>query len=79
MQPMFEPKLFPGKKRPKIGKYSYTEEKRIEIFDWAIKEIRKYSDCKVALCKESATVWDNLGLDRSECSCVCQLDSADMS
>jgi spore photoproduct lyase len=79
MQPMFEPKLFPGKKRPKIGKYSYTEEKRIEIFDWAIKEIRKYSDCKIALCKESASVWDNLGLDRSECSCVCQLDSADMA
>lgn len=79
MQPMFEPKLFPGKKKPKIGKYSYSEEKRMEIFDWAIKEIKKYSDCKIALCKESANVWDNLGLDRSECSCVCQLDYADMS
>jgi spore photoproduct lyase len=79
MQPMFEPKLFPGKKRPSIGKWSFTEEKRIEIFKWAIKEIRKYSDCKIALCKESANVWDCLDLDRSECSCVCQLDYADMS
>ena len=79
MQPMFEPKLFQGKKRPSGGKWSFSEEKRIEIFDWAINEIRKYSDCKIALCKESANVWDSLGLDRSECSCVCQLDYADMS
>ena len=74
MQPMFEPEIYPGKKMPSVGKWSYTEEKRIEIFDWAINEIRKYSDCKIALCKESASVWDNLGLDRSECSCACQLD-----
>ena len=79
MQPMFEPKLFPGKKIPTAGKYSFSEEKRMEIFDWAINEIRKYSDCKIALCKESANVWDTLGLDRSKCSCACQLDYADMS
>jgi spore photoproduct lyase len=79
MQPMFEPKLYPGKKRPSVGKWSFSEEKRIEIFNFAINEIRKYSDCKIALCKESASVWDALDLSRSECSCVCQFDFADMS
>ena len=79
MKPMFEPKLFPGKKRPKAGKYSFSEAKRIEIFNFAINEIRKYSDCKIALCKESESVWKETGLELSRCSCVCQLDYADMS
>ena len=79
MQPMFEPKLYPGKKRPSVGKRSFSEEKRVEIFNFAINEIRKYSDCKIALCKESANVWDAVDLSRSECSCVCQFDYADMS
>ncbi|MEI9478200.1 MAG: spore photoproduct lyase family protein, partial [Deltaproteobacteria bacterium] len=79
MEPMFPSKVFPGSKKPKSGKYSFTEEKRTGIFDFVIKEIRKYSDCPVALCKESANVWNRLGLPLSECRCVCQLDSADMS
>lgn len=79
MEPMFTPKVFPGNKQPKTGKYSFKEERRSEIFGFALKEIRKYSDCRVALCKESANVWKNLGLDLSRCSCVCQLDYADMS
>ena len=78
MTPMFEPKIFPGGKRPKVGKYSFSEEKRIEIFDFAINEIRKYSECDIALCKESANVWSQVGLDLSYCKCVCQLDYADM-
>ena len=78
MQPMFPPRDMPGKKRPTIGKYSYDEQKRTEIFSFAIDEIRKYSDCKIALCKESAEVWSNVGLELSRCSCVCQLDYADM-
>lgn len=79
MTPMFEPKKFEGSKSPKVGKYSFSEEKRVEIFKFAINEIRKYSDCKIALCKESADVWEQTGLDASDCSCVCQLDYADMS
>lgn len=79
MTPMFDPKVFPDKKNPQAGKYSFSEEKRTEIFNFAINEIRKYSDCKIALCKESSAVWENTGLDRSRCSCVCQLDHADMS
>jgi len=79
MKPMFAPKVFPKKKRPKSGKYSFSEAQRIEIFGFVINEIRKYSDCTVALCKESAEVWDSLGLDRSRCKCVCQYDYADMS
>ena len=79
MQPMFEPKLYPGKKRPSVGKRSFSEERRVEIFNFAINEIRKYSDCKIALCKESANVWDAVDLSRSECSCDCQFDFADMS
>ena len=75
---MFEPKAFAGSKRPKSGKYSFPAEKRTEIFTYIIDEIRKYSDCTIALCKESAEVWDSTGLDRSKCSCVCQYDYADM-
>jgi spore photoproduct lyase len=78
MIPMFEPKLFPGTKFPKSGKYSFTVEKRTEIFRFIIDEIRKYTDCKIALCKESSEVWENTGLDVSRCSCVCQLDYADL-
>jgi len=78
MEPMFSPKVFPGNKHPKAGKYSFSEEKRSEIFRFALNEIRKYSDCRVALCKESANVWENVGLDLSRCSCVCQLDYAEM-
>ena len=79
MQPMFPAKKFPGLKRPKSGKYSFSEEKRAEIFSFAIHEIRKYSDCKIALCKESAFVWKKLGMTLSKCSCVCQLDYVDMA
>jgi spore photoproduct lyase len=78
MVPMFEPKVFPGAKAPKMGKYSFSEATRIEIFDFVIKEIRRYSDCRIALCKESADVWERVGLDLSRCSCVCQLDYAEM-
>jgi len=79
MQPMFPAKKFPGLKRPKSGKYSFSDKKRREIFSFAINEIRKYSDCKIALCKESASVWKKLDLPLSKCSCVCQLDYADMA
>lgn len=78
MGPMFEPRQMPSGKMS-VGKYSFNEERRIEIFDFIIKEIRKYSDCRIALCKESGKVWDDVGLERSRCSCVCQLDFADMS
>jgi spore photoproduct lyase len=78
LEPMFEPKAFAGSKRPKSGKYSFPADKRVEIFTYIINEIRKYSDCTIALCKESAEVWDSTGLDRSKCSCVCQYDYADM-
>ena len=92
MEPMFEPKIFENKKkpkkakqgkqrkqRPKIGKYSFSEAERVKIFDFVIKEIRKYSSCHIALCKESASVWNQLGLDLSKMRCVCQLDYVDMT
>lgn len=72
MKPMFEPKIFGESKRPKIGKYSFTEDERIMIFNSVIQEIRKYSNCPIALCKESNTVWKALGMDSSQCQCVCQ-------
>lgn len=78
MKPMFEKKVFPGSGNPKMGKYSFSESKRKKIFRFAIDKIRKHSDCKIALCKESATVWEDLGLNLSKCSCVCQLDYAEM-
>jgi len=79
MEPMFPPKVFAGGKRPKAGKYSFREKERIEIFRFAIEEIRRYSDCLIALCKESESVWNHTGLPLSRCSCVCQLDYADMA
>ena len=78
MIPMFSPRTFPGKKRPSVGKYSFTENARVEIFDFAINEIRKHSNCHIALCKESVGVWSRTGLNLSQCRCVCQLDYADM-
>jgi len=79
MLPMFDPKVFEKSKRPKVGKYSFAEDRRVEIFNFIIREIRKYSACPIALCKESASVWDRVDLDLSRCQCVCQLDYADMT
>lgn len=78
MKPMFEPKVFPGSENSKTGKHSFSENKRKKIFRFAIDKIRKYSDCKIALCKESEAVWRDLGLNLSKCSCICQLDYAEM-
>ena len=79
MEPMFRPKKFRGAKKSKSGKYSFTEKQRIEIFNFIISEIRKHSDCTIALCKESARVWKKVELQLSRCSCVCQLDYKDMT
>jgi len=79
MVPMFPPKVFLGSKRPKSGKYSFSAEKRAEIFSFVIAEIRKYSDCPIALCKESAAVWERVGLPLSKCQCACQLHTVDMT
>jgi len=68
-----------AKTQLKIGKHSFSEADRVMIFDFVIKEIRKYSNCHIALCKESAEVWNQLGLDLSKMRCVCQLDYADMT
>jgi spore photoproduct lyase len=45
----------------------------MDILRRVIKEIRKYSDCPVALCKESAEVWQNVGLDMATITCAYQL------
>jgi spore photoproduct lyase len=73
MRPMFSPKSVAGKKRPLVGKYSFDEERRVEIFKFVIRQIRMHWDGKLALCKESESVWRKVGLEPSEQSCVCQL------
>lgn len=73
MKPMFDAKTVAGRKRPLVGKYSFTEEKRTEIFSFIIKIIKKYWDGEIALCKESENVWQNTGLNSSRINCVCQL------
>ena len=73
MKPMFEPQIFPGSTRPRVGKYSFPDNERANIFKFAVQEIRKYSDCPIALCKESSEVWQKVGLDNSTIRCVCQL------
>ena len=79
MNPMFAPKVFAGFQRQRSGKYSFSDDKRAEIFIYIIDQIRKFSDCKIALCKESADLWNRAGLELSRCSCVCQLYYADMA
>ena len=79
MVPIFSPKVFAGSKRPKSGKYIFSEEKRPEIFSFALAEIRRNSDCPIALCKESANVWEKLGLPLSKCQCACQLNPVNMA
>ena len=78
MKPMLEQvKLVDGKKS--IGKYSFPLAMRLDMFSTAIQEIRKYSDCDIALCKETKDTWEAVGLDLKGCKCVCQYDSADMT
>lgn len=74
MEPMFPPASIPGRSRPLRGKYSFPDLKRIEIFQYVAGEIRKRSNCLLALCKEKRSVWEATGLNPSRCSCVCQLD-----
>ena len=73
MRPMFAPKPVAGRKRPLVGKYSFDEQRRVEIFNFIIRQIRMHWEGKVALCKESEAVWQKVGLDPSVQSCVCQL------
>jgi len=74
MGPMFE-----QDSEGRVGKYSFDRQQRVEIFSFVIEEIRRYSKCPIAICKEAADVWDALGMDLSDCRCVCQLDSANMT
>ena len=76
MTPMFRQAR--GTKKKKVGKYSFSEETRSKIFSFAIEEIRRRSDCPIALCKEARAVWKGVGLDLSRCACVCQLHAVNM-
>jgi ParB/RepB/Spo0J family partition protein len=79
LQPMLPEQAIAGGKTS-VGKYSFSEEQRIEMFNFAIGEIRKYApDVTIALCKETEAVWTATGLDLEKCQCVCQYKSADMS
>jgi spore photoproduct lyase len=74
MAPMLPPRLGSGG-RPRIGKYSFADALRAELFSFALYEIRKYDRrIRIALCKETALIWQRSGLDPDRCSCVCQLD-----
>ena len=59
MEPMFEPKVFAGSKRPKYGKYSFSVEKRIEIFTYIINKFKVH--CVPLRCvrnqRKSGKVW----------------------
>jgi len=61
-----------------IGKFSYSPDLRVEIFRFAISEIRKHFDGPIALCKETVDVWRAVGLDPRRCACVCQYEEADL-
>jgi spore photoproduct lyase len=72
MKPMFPPMHIEGRQQPLTGKYSFSEATRIVIFRFVIDEIRRYSDCPIALCKESDGVISAVGLDPNHIECVCQ-------
>jgi spore photoproduct lyase len=87
MVPMLPPMEVPTGNRCKdgrpqmktsVGKYSYPETLRVEIFRFAISEIRKHFAGPVALCKETVDVWRAVGLDPGRCACVCQYGAADL-
>jgi spore photoproduct lyase len=73
MVPMFEPRYIKGRRKTLIGKYSFREEKRVEIFEFIVNEIRKHSDCGVTLCKESASVWQSVVFVSTNIECACKL------
>lgn len=61
------------------GKWSFPTEQRVELFRFALAEIKKYSaTIPVALCKESDEVWGEVGLDLKQCECVCKFQPVDM-
>ena len=87
MVPMLPPKQIFLRERGKkvsmktkvsVGKYSYPSELRVELFRFAIGEIRKYFGGPIALCKEVKEVWNTVGLDHRHCRCVCQYDEAEL-
>jgi len=76
MIPMLEKEIVHtnGKDKQSIGKISFPERQRVEIFDFIIKEIRKHSpNIVIALCKELSPVWIAVGLDPSKIQCACQI------
>lgn len=87
MQPMLPPMPVPTDKkdekgRPKtkvsIGKYSYPQPLRVELFRFTIGEIRRYFNGPIALCKEIKGLWPTVGLDPQRCECVCQYGTANL-
>ncbi len=66
------------KMKSSIGKYSYPQKLRLEMFSFVISEIRKYFDGPIALCKEISNLWSDVGLDPRHCRCVCQFDEANL-
>jgi spore photoproduct lyase len=74
MSPMLAPlEIKSGdKKKTSVGKYSFLESERIDIFNFAIAEVRRYSAAPIALCKESSSVWQAVGLNPTNNQCVCQ-------
>lgn len=54
------------------GKLRYPQEKRLEMFRTIVECIRAHnSQIKIALCKEDASVWQDVGLDTGKLCCNC--------
>jgi len=65
---------WPARTKISIGKYSYPAALHVELFRFAIKEIRRYFKGPIALCKEVEEAWNAVGLDPKHCRSVCQYD-----
>ena len=75
---MFEPMPVRGGKRRKSGQYTRSQKQRMEIFLFAINEIRKHSDCPITLGEISDNLWNTVDLKISKCKRACQLDPMNM-
>jgi spore photoproduct lyase len=54
------------------GKLRYPRDKRLKMFRAIVDSIRKHNrDIPIALCKENASVWRNVGLDTTGLRCNC--------
>jgi len=70
---MFKRKIKSDGERAQSMTYSFARGRRVKMYKHIIDEIRKYSDCPIALCRETRKTWKEVGLDSSDRACACRV------